>query len=109
MKKITNYESLYQKHYKDIPNYSFWTTLIFFELSALIPAFILISSRWNDVRSIGVLILIFGSALAIGLAFLSRMISAIAISQKVVVADALLSTKENGIPTATVDDELPEL
>ena len=109
MKKITNYESLYQKHYKNLPNYYFWATLFVFGLSALITAFILMGSRWYDVRSIGVAVLIFGSALAVGLAYLSRTISAISISQKVVVADTLLSMKGDAAHAPTADDELPEL
>lgn len=104
MKKEIDYKKLYLKQYKNIPNYYFWGTLITLGLGAIVTGIIFMI----DWFMIGFGIMFGGMIVAFGLAFLNRFISAVAISQKVVVADALLSGN-NGSASIMVEEELPEL
>jgi hypothetical protein len=107
LKKI-DYQKMYTKWYKNIPNLYFWSTLIILALGAIVTGIIFMSDGDADWIMIGIGIVVGGSAVAVGLAYLNRFIAAIVISQKVVVADALLSM-QGDVPAPTAEDELPEL
>ena len=109
MKKTFDYQNLYLKKYKNIPNMYFWGTLLLLGLSSIATgSVILATSNYEDEVVMGLVVLIVGSLVAWGLAHLSRFIASVAISQKVVVADTLLSMKD-GTPAPIAEDELPEL
>ena len=111
MKKPLDYKSIYQKWYKNIPNIVFWSTLITFLLASLVGGILMFAEAYYEEDYVyGALIILGGSAVSWGIAKLSRLISSIAISQKVVVADTLLDIKNGSANNTTVvDDELPEL
>lgn len=106
MKKNLDYKSLYLNEYKNIPNYLFWGTLIFLGLGAIVTGAIFIFDSEEYMLGLG--IIFGGSIVALGLAIWNRFISSVIISQKVVVADTLLSMN-NVNSTVVLDCELPEL
>jgi len=109
MKKTFDYQNLYLKQYKNIPNMYFWGTLLILGLGSIVTGIIILATaNYDDEVTMGLVILIVGSLVAWGLAYLSRFIASVAISQKVVVADTLLSMS-GGTTAPTVEDELPEL
>ena len=109
MKNQIDYKSLYLKKYKNIPNYYFWGTLITVSLAAIVVGIIFLAeASYDEDYLLGVGIILGGIIVGWGLAYFNRFISAIALSQKVVVADTLLSMKDDTASTAT-EDELPEL
>ena len=109
MKKTFDYQNLYLKQYKNIPNMYFWGILLILGLGSIVTGIIILATaNYDDEVTMGLVILIVGSLVAWGLAYLSRFIASVAISQKVVVADTLLSMS-GGTTAPTVEDELPEL
>ena len=60
-------------------------------------------------EEIGALFIIFGALLSFVFAFIDRWIVSVVISQKVVVADALLEMSGSVSADVDSDDELPEL
>ena len=112
MKKNFNYKKLYLEQYKNIPNFYFWGTMICGCVASIILGshyFNLAASGYSSYAADGLLTLFGGLAATALLAFLNRWISSVAISQKVVVADTLLSMKDGSFDTAAEDEELPEL
>ena len=110
MKKAIDYKKLYLEQYKRIPNFYFVGMMIIGgEVSTILGMYYLsLSADYSSYLSTGLLVLFGGWAATVALSFLVRWISSVAISQKVVVADTLLSM--SGVTTApTVEDELPEL
>lgn len=107
--KQFDYQFLYNSWYRQFPNVVYWTTLSIVGLAALIPGIILCS---DDITAgIGACIIIFGLLLAFGAAFLSRWITAILLSQKIIATDALLAMQNGNVAAhaAPVEEELPEL
>lgn len=85
MNKEFDYKKLYLTVYKNIPNIVFISTFCLVELSAIVAGIFFYYSF------LGFLFLIGGLFVAWLLASIDRFIAAVAISQKVVMTDALLS------------------
>ena len=99
-----NYKELYHKHYKNIPNYVFWTVFAVLAIGAIVAAII------YDEEEVSVAIALGGILVGAGIAALARWFSMIGLSQSVVVADTLLALKGEEAPAeAVAEDELPEL
>lgn len=107
-----DYNKIYLERYKSIPNYIFWGTLI----SMLLEIFI----AGIALMPYGFLIWIFAPGIAVLCSFFNRWLASLLISQRIVVADSLLSLvnkaetqkSESYTQTATpiaVQEELPEL
>lgn len=94
MKKAIDYQDLYLKQYKNIPNIWFWGTLILIGVTSTIVALTFFTAA-SPRTDIGLVVLLGGWAVAVGLSFFARWVSSIAISQKIVVADSLLMIKNN--------------
>ena len=107
-----DYNTIYLERYKNIPNYIFLGTLISMLLEIFIAGIVLMPY--------GFLIWIFAPGIAVLCSFFNRWLSSLLISQRIVVADSLLSLvnkpetqkAELFAQTATpiaVQVELPEL
>ena len=106
MKKEIDYKKVYSKHYKNLPNYIFQGIAIWVTIGSISVGTALFNF---DEVFLGLLVLFGGVALAWILAFLSRIISILALSQKIVITDAVLAL-QHSTATADIDvDELPEL
>ena len=106
MKQI-NFTEYYKNYYKNIPNICFWATLLLLGLGSFVVGIVFAADD-----GLWLLLTFFGPFVALGIAYLVRFFTAIRISQKVVVADTLLSMDKTDIPnTSSVvsDDTLPEL
>lgn len=104
--KNYDYEILFKSNYKNIPNYVFWSTFITLLIAAVgggILSFIM------EKAVVGVITIVIGAVIAFFAAMLARFITAIKISQKVVVAEALLNSNAGTPAGATAFDELPDL
>jgi len=111
MKKTFDYKKLYLEQYKNIPNFYFVGTMILGgAVSTILGLYYLIQSAdYSSYLTTGLLVLLGGWCVTVALSFLTRWISSVAISQSVVVADTLMSLK-NDVPTSNeVENELPEL
>lgn len=109
MNKKIDYLSMYQKRYKSLPNIIFFGSLIFWGLAAIAAGITLFSfARIGDDEITAVFVMLLGLILAPGFAWLSRLVTAIFISQKVVITDTLLSMA-NDVPSSVSDDDLPDL
>ena len=106
MNKEIDYQKVYSKHYKNLPNYLFWTIAIVVTHGALIAGIITVC-YFDEV--LGLIILFGGSAFAWISAFVTRVILVLSLSQKIVVADALLSLQHGNSGKDVDTDELPEL
>jgi hypothetical protein len=87
MKEI-DYKKLYLEHYKKLPISIFWGTLITLSLGAIVTGLIFI---FDSEATIGLCILAIGLIVAVADAYFNLWISSVLISQKVIVADSLLS------------------
>lgn len=112
MKNDFNYKKLYQEQFKNLPNIRFIGTLISIGAIATIIGVILFikaTSGYSSYFSISVATIFIGWAIALGLAYLVRYITAISISQKIVVADTLLAINDAQASSPVSENELPEL
>ena len=107
-----DYNKIYLERYKNIPNYIFWGTLI----SMLLEIFI----AGIALMPYGLLIWIFAPGIAVLCSFFNRWLASLFVSQRVIVADSLLSltnqTKRKNTVIKTqkstpivAEEELPEL
>lgn len=112
LKKGFDYKNLYLKHFKNLPNVYFWSTFIVLFIGAIVGGIIILANAyWDEDYAIGVITIIFGPVIAWFLARLTRFIVAVSLSQKIVVADVLLSMsgENKGDCVTDVHDDLPEL
>lgn len=110
LKKQFDYKKLYLEKYKNLPNYYFLSCLFGISTLAVASAIIYaIAERLSNAEEFAIMLCIGlgGILVAFALASLVRFFSSISLSQKVVVADSLLSM--NGNNTDSSEDELPEL
>ncbi len=105
MQKNIDYKNLYLKAYKNLPTGYFYTTLIIM-LLATVVLFIVFVTEIDE--GIAILILLGGTPFSFGLAYLIRYAVAVYISQKIVVADTLLSMNKQELVLHT-EEELPEM
>lgn len=109
MKPIIDYKNLYLEKYKNLPHYYFTTVLLTIGIianivSGILFIFALDSEEWLAIIAIGVLV--GGWLIAFGIASLVRFITAIQLSQSVVVADSLL--KLSGIASQNSPQSIPQ-
>ena len=106
--KIPDYTHLYKEHYKKLPNFYFWVSLVIsLVITDVVP--IIWISGVEDPRIYITLIVILATPISIGIAFWVRWMSAIILSQSIVVADVLLSMNNRSSEEIVLDDELPDL
>ena len=107
MNKDFNYENLYLKHYKNIPNYYFWGILFSVGIPSTIAAIVMFASGSSYLTGYATALLVFGWPIGFALGAFWRWITSIALSQKIVVADSLLTMRSGG--SAPANEDLPEL
>ena len=103
------YKTRYENNFKNIPNYVFWFWCVFLSLIAIAGAIWLFI---DDYVGLGLLTTIFGIPVACALAYLASWISAVKISQKIVVADCLIELSSGNASeqnSTKIDYDLPEL
>ena len=93
-----DYKKIYSKMYKNLPTTVFIITFINFIIASLATSIILLFNSFGNGSAINIILalLIFPAGLIIGFvdAFLNYWITAIIISQPIVVADSLLKISE---------------
>ena len=97
-----NYKKLYLEKYKKLPSYFGLATLLSIGIAATVTSIILwiVSGGYSDfLVGLGFAILFFGWIIAAGLGFFVMWISAIYISQSIIVADSLLKMSDNTVPS----------
>lgn len=105
MKNTFDYPKMYKNHYKNLPTAYFIGTLFCGVIASIILFFVFLDAGGFGAASLCFLGGIVGTVV---LAYVNRFAVAVAISQKIVVADTLLAMKNNS-PAPVDEDELPEL
>ena len=112
-----DYKKLYLEKYRKLPAYWGLATLLSIGISATITSiifFILDDGYGGFLLGLGFLTLFLGWIIAAGLGFFVQWISAICLSQSIVVADSLLKMSDNTAPSveevlSNIAEELPEI
>ena len=108
LKKGIDYKSLYLRHFKNLPNVYFWSTFIVLFIGAIVGGIIILANAyWDEQYAMGIITIIFGPVIAWLLARLTRFIVAVSLSQKIVVADSLLTLSGNEIQ-ACAEETVPK-
>ncbi|MBR3894699.1 MAG: hypothetical protein IKJ35_06075 [Clostridia bacterium] len=106
MQKKIDYKQIYQTVYKNLPNIWLFATFIIGTIASVVLGIFFFA---EEEAGVGALLIIFGILISLVLAFIDRWIVSVVISQKVVVADALLEMNGSVSKDVDSDDELPEL
>ena len=112
-----DYKKLYLEKYRKLPFYWGIATLLSIGISSTITSiifFILDNGYVGAFLGLGLAIFFFGWIIAAGLGFFVQWISAICLSQSIVVADSLLKMSDNTTPSveealSDIAEELPEI